>query len=160
MERHVRRVDERITEYSAAIGRLLKLCETGRKSEDSQIAALAKKLTLPADDIGLKSLRWIWIVCQFSRPEQANDKRAKDLAGEIGALIGKPGAAAKVAKLVEQVRGLGRDQDQTLAEARMILRRMKQTCRTLKPRGEKAAGFAAKLRAEIEKMLRQKQPDG
>ena len=142
MKHHVRRMDERIGQYHAAVAGMLKLCAAASKSKDRETAAFAEQL----------------------RPKPVHPKRLvpegpalpEELAGRITAMIGKPGAAAKVGELAGELRDLGRHQDRLLAEARQLLRRMRQTCRTLAPQGPEAAEFAAKIRAEIDRMLGKK----
>jgi len=164
MRQHVRRVAERIKEYDAAIGRAAKLCEAGREGRDSGIAALAEQLKPSAGETWAKSLDPKWVVFEVLGLAEAHDhgEFAENLTGGIVALVDRPEAEGKVAKLAEQVRYLrylASAQDLALAEARMVLRRMKQKCRTFEPHGPKAGEFAAKIRSEVDKMLRKKRTD-
>jgi len=86
----------------------------------------------------------------------ASPERARQLATEVTALIGKENAAAECRRLGEQLRAIGATQDKALAKCRMAVRRLKQEGRTMAIVQPQDAGLAQDVQFMAEQMLQTK----
>ena len=88
-------------------------------------------------------------------PAAAPD-RARQLAEQVAALIGKENAFAACQELGVQLRALGSVQDSTLARCRMAVRRLKQEGRAMTAPAPSASDPTQAVRALAEQMLQTK----
>jgi hypothetical protein len=86
----------------------------------------------------------------------ASPERAKKLATEVAALIGKENALAACQDLGEQLRSIGAVQDSTLAKCRMAVRRLRQQGRAIDASQSQDAGVAEEVWRLAEQMLLRK----
>ncbi|MBM3333611.1 hypothetical protein FJY63_03020, partial [Candidatus Sumerlaeota bacterium] len=86
----------------------------------------------------------------------ATSERARQLAAEVIALIGKENAAAECRRLGEQLRVIGAVQDRALAKCRMAVRRLKAESRTVAATQPQNAELARQVRQLAEQMLQTK----
>jgi hypothetical protein len=86
----------------------------------------------------------------------ASPERARQLATEVSALIGKENALPACQRLGEQLRSIGAVQDRTLARCRMAVRRLKQQGRTDVANHSPTAGLAQEVQSLAEQMLQKK----
>jgi len=86
----------------------------------------------------------------------ASPERARQLAAEVSALIGKENAVAECRRLGEQLRSIGAVQDKALAKCRMAVRRLKQEGRTIAVNQPADAGLAQDVQLMAEQMLQKK----
>jgi hypothetical protein len=86
----------------------------------------------------------------------ASPERAKQLATEVSALIGKENALPACQHLGEQLRSLGAIQDRTLARCRMAVRRLRAQGRTEVADQSPTASLAQEVQKVAEEMLKRK----
>lgn len=86
----------------------------------------------------------------------ATPQRARQLADEVAALIGKENAAPACQRLGEQLRSIGTVQDGALARSRMAVRRLKQQGRTLAANQAQGSGVPQEVQRLAEQMLQKK----
>jgi hypothetical protein len=86
----------------------------------------------------------------------ATPERARQLAAEVTALIGKENALAACQRLGGQLRTIGAIQDGALARCRMAVRRLKQEGRTIAVNQPQDAGLAQEVQLMAEQMLQKK----
>ncbi|MBI3878455.1 MAG: hypothetical protein HY301_00105 [Verrucomicrobia bacterium] len=87
---------------------------------------------------------------------EASPERARQLAAEVSALVGKANALAACQSLGERLRTLGAVQDGALAKCRMAVRRLKQQARTVAANQPPDAGLAQQVQQMAEQQLRNK----
>ena len=86
----------------------------------------------------------------------ASPERAKQLADEVAALIGKPDAFPACQRLGEQLRSLGAVQDSMLAKCRMAVRRSRAQGKTEVANHSPASDLAQEVQGLAEQMLQKK----
>jgi len=86
----------------------------------------------------------------------ASPERARQLAAEVSALIGKENALAACRRLGDQLRSVGAIQDGALARCRMAVRRLKQEGRTIAVVRSQDAELAQQVQRLAEQVLQKK----
>ena len=86
----------------------------------------------------------------------ASPDRAKGLAGEVAALIGKPDALAPCRNLGGDLRFIGAVQDSALAKCRMAVRRLRAESKTVVASQPSEFGLAEEVQKLAEQMLQGK----
>jgi hypothetical protein len=139
MTRHVADARKRIARYGEFAGQARSLL-AGKRGAES-FAAIVVDLNRSVE-AGMASA--------------ASPERAKQLAAEVTALIGKENAAAECRRLGEQLRAIGATQDKALAKCRMAVRRLKQEGRTMAIVQPQDVGLAQDVQRLAEQMLQTK----
>jgi hypothetical protein len=86
----------------------------------------------------------------------ASPERARQLAAEVSALIGKENALDACRRLGEQLRSIGAVQDGALAKCRMAVRRLRQEGRTIAIVQPQDAELAQQIQRLAEQMLQKR----
>jgi len=86
----------------------------------------------------------------------ASPERAKQLATEVSALVGKENPLPACQRLGEQLRSIGTVQDNTLAKCRMAVRRLRQQGRTIEASRSQDDPLAQEVQRLAEQMLAKK----
>lgn len=91
-----------------------------------------------------------------ARPAARIAEQAAKLAEEIVAVVGHQNALAEGQRLGVGIRGIGADQDRTLANCRMAMRWLRVQAAAAGAAGTPGADLAAKVRARVDQVLQTK----
>jgi len=87
---------------------------------------------------------------------ESSPERARQLAGEVSALVGKENMLTACQRLGEQIRSIGAVQDRALAKGRMTVRRLGAQGRTIAANQPSEAGLAQEVQRLAEQTLKNK----
>jgi hypothetical protein len=87
---------------------------------------------------------------------ESSPELSRQLASQVGALIGADNALAACQRLGQQLRRIGAVQDRTLAKCRMAIRRLQAQSRTVAARQPSEAGLAKEIQRLTGQMLQNK----
>ncbi len=143
---HVHRTEVRIGEYGALAGDVRQSCDV--EPRGSQVPEAISRLRRIAEAMEE-------IIAEGRATKNAAE-RARQLADEILAKIGKQDALAECRRLGTEVRKIGSRQQTTLARCRMQVRWLKQQAWMSALRDQEGAELARRVRMTAERFLEEK----
>jgi hypothetical protein len=93
----------------------------------------------------------------FAPPNGSPVGRARNLADQITALVGRADAAAECQRIGAEIRHIGAYQDRALANGRMAIRWLERQSEAVAAADPRMAELASKIRAQVQRAMKTKQ---